>query len=301
MTLISIQSTLRTGVKLVHRQRYNPKWSQGRKEKEFRKHYGSSSFQLATQWYDLTTTNIKQSTLTVKEKTRQGFKMFLAAHYYMWSYPKNINLFASVFGINEKYASGVWVWIEKISGLSEKVIKWNRSLDDPTEPDLAISIDGTDNKRWELKHPTMPLNRKIYSKKFNHGASKWQIVLDVHKPKCVGVYGPCRGGLHDQTMLKESGILEKLKKGKLAIVDRGYIKKANRHKLSWPNDHDSKAVNNFKSRARMRHETFNGRLKNFAICSCPFRHSQKKHGIAFLAVVVTVQYQMDNGNPIFSV
>ena len=108
-------------------------------------------------------------------------------------YQKNINLFVSVFGTNEKYASDVWVWIKKISGLSKKVIKWHPGLDDPNGPDFAISIDGTDAKRWELKHPTMPIDKKNYSKKFNHGASKWQIVLDVHKPKCVGVYGPCRG------------------------------------------------------------------------------------------------------------
>jgi hypothetical protein len=298
---MSIQSVLRTGVKLVHRLKYNPKWSQSKKEKEFSKHYGSNSFQLATQWYDLTKTSIKQSTLTDKEKTRQGFKRFLAAHFYMWTYPKNINVFASFFGSCETYARDAWVWMTKIAGLSKKVIKWHRGLDDPKKSDLAVSIDGTDNKRWELKHPTMPINRKIFSKKFNHGAAKWQIVLDVHKPKCVDVYGPCRGGLNDKTMLQESGVLKKLKIGKLAIVDRGYIKKSHRHKLSWPNSYDSKAVNNFKSRARLRHETFNGRLKNYAICSCTFRHSEKKQGIAFMAVVVTVQYQMDNGNPIFSV
>ena len=88
-------------------------------------------------------------------------------------------------------------------------------------------------------------------------------------------------------MLEKSGILKKLKKGKLAIFDKGYIEKSNGHKLSWPNSHDSKAVNNYKSRTRMRRETFNGGLKNFAICSNTFRHSEAKHTIAFLAVLVT--------------
>ena len=109
------------------------------------------------------------------------------------------------------------------------------------------------------------------------------------------------GGVKKKNMLEDSGLLEKLKKGKRAICDRGYIKDANKDKLSWPNLHDTPAVNNFKSRARLRHESFNGRLKFFSILKDTFRQSLAKHQFAFEAVVVIVQYQMDNGSPIFSV
>eukprot|EP00978_Attheya_sp_CCMP212_P028611 scaffold99283_cov37-Attheya_sp.AAC.2 len=55
--------------------------------------------------------------------------------------------------------------------------------------------------------------------------------------------------------------------------------------LSVPSHLDSKELYNFKSRARLRHETM----------SDTFRHGKEKMKLAFEAVTVTVQYQMDNG------
>jgi hypothetical protein len=89
----------------------------------------------------------------------------------------------------------------------------------------------------------------------------------------------------------------------LCIADRGYnSKKEDEHYLfSLPNGFDSKKLNKFKSRGRLRHETFNARLKNFRCLSDTFRHGFDNHEFVFEAVVVIVQYQMDNGSPIFAV
>jgi hypothetical protein len=63
----------------------------------------------------------------------------------------------------------------------------------------------------------------------------------------------------------------------------------------------SKELEKFKSRAWLRHETFNGRLKCFGSLSPQrFRHGIDKHKFVFEAIVVTVQYQMDNVSPIFA-
>mgnify|MGYP000167110465 CR=1 FL=1 len=70
---------------------------------QFHPHYGSSPLDLADMWYDLTVTTILVAELTDKEKSEEGFKMFLAAHYFLWTYPKNSNLLASQFGICERY------------------------------------------------------------------------------------------------------------------------------------------------------------------------------------------------------
>jgi hypothetical protein len=101
-------------------------------------------------------------------------------------------------------------------------------------------------------------------------------------------------------MLHESGVLNMLKEGKFGIVNRRYIDVKLKDKLSWPNPQDVPVVNNFKSRARLRHETFNGRIRHFNILSEIFRGSEK-HGPAFEAVCVLVQYQMENGSPLFAV
>ena len=71
--------------------------------------------------------------------------------------------------------------------------------------------------------------------------------------------------------------------------------------LALPNHRDSKDLYNFKSRARLRQETFNGRLKFFDVLNQTFRHGFDKHKLAMEAVCVIVQYQMDNGRPIFDV
>jgi hypothetical protein len=152
------------------------------------------------------------------------------------------------------------------------------------------------------KHPTLPIDRKQCSHKFNHAAVKYEIFLSVFEPKCIWISGPRRGAKHAITIFRE-GLKDKVKDGKKSIVDRGYIsnKPDERRMLSQPSALDSKELNNFKSRARLRQETFNGRLKYFNALAQTFRHTIPQHRLVLEAVCVIVQYQMDNGRPIFDV
>ncbi len=84
--------------------------------------------------------------------------------------------------------------------------------------------------------------------------------------KCVHIAGPYRGGEHDLEVFRQSGLKEKVAHNKkLALVDRGYCtsREDEQGMFSYPDNMDSKELNNFKSRARLRQETFNGRLKFF--------------------------------------
>jgi hypothetical protein len=63
---------------------------------------------------------------------------------------------------------------------------------------------------------------------------------------------------------------------------------------------DNQVLANFKSRARRRHETLNGRLKFFASLNKTFCHSLNNQVHTFEAVCVIVQYQMDNGGQLFA-
>jgi hypothetical protein len=86
------------------------------------------------------------------------------------------------------------------------------------------------------------------------------------------------------------------------IADRAYRSKKEEEKnlLFTPNNMGSTELEKFKSRVRLCHETFNGRIKCFGSLSAQtFRHGFDKHKFVFEAVVVAVQYQMDNGSPIF--
>ena len=193
----------------------------------------------------------------------------------------------------------VWLWVDKIATLREKKIVWDKSLDDPEGPTFAVSGDGIDVRKWETKHPTLPRDNGACSKKFKHAASKWEIGLAVYKSKCVWLNGPAWGGMHDMTLCRQGGLLEKLKDGKLTVLDRGYISSAESGKTSTPNDMDSPEVNNFKSRVRLRQETFNSRLKDFKVLAETFRQGKDKHEAAFVAIVVIAQYQMESGKPLF--
>jgi hypothetical protein len=300
MRLLSPSDVLQKGLECLHIPICS-QTSKAKKELEFHKHYGSWPLEVANLWYDLTTTDIVGALMTEKEKSESGFLMFMMAHFFLWSYPKNSHQLASRFHICERYSRGkdFWHWIGRIAAMKAKKIVWNSS----SAEIFLVTIDGTDFRIWERKHPTLPRDNGQCSRKFNHGAVKYQIAVSVKDSKCVGIYGPNRGGYHDMTQLHDSGFLDKVAVGKLAIVDRVYKSKIpeEKAKLTLPNPMDSKEVNNFKSRARLRQETFNGRLKNFQILSETFTHGIEKHKLAFEAVVVIVQYQMDNGSPLYIV
>lgn len=87
----------------------------------------------------------------------------------------------------------------------------------------------------------------------------------------------------------------------MAIVDRGYTSdvKEEQDVLAIPRNSDSKDLNEYKRRARLRHESFNGRLKQYSILENTYRHDQKHHRSVMLAVASTVQYEMNLGAPIF--
>jgi hypothetical protein len=276
-------------------------WTERRTE-EFRSHYGSSPVVLANIWYDLTTTNIDTG-LTENDKSPVGFKMFLIAHHFLWAYPKNSKMVASRFRICERNVRGepLWRWLRMIAALKAKKIVWDKSLDDPKSQVFILTVDGTDYKVWEKKHPHFTIDKKQYSQKYNHGALKYEIAIDVYRSIVVWISGPHRGGKHDRTIFAE-GLQAKIRPGKLVITDRVYGSKAtpDQHaKLALPNPMDSKVLANFKARARCRHETFNGRLKFFRALSDTYHHSSDNHVHVFEAVCVIVQYQMDNGGELF--
>lgn len=86
------------------------------------------------------------------------------------------------------------------------------------------------------------------------------------------------------------------------MVDKGFMNAGEDEYFAGHNHLDSDEVRIFKNRARCRHETFNKRMKDFNIIAFPFRSPDPlEHKQAFYAVALIIQYQMENGNPIFSV
>jgi hypothetical protein len=97
----------------------------------------------------------------------------------------------------------------------------DRHLNDPDGPTFICSVDGTDFRIWEPKHPTLPQDRSHMSHKFKHGAVKYEIAVCNYYSQVCWVSGPERGGKHDLTIFRE-GLKEKIADGKRLNVDRGY-------------------------------------------------------------------------------
>ena len=271
--------------------------------KLFGKHYGVLPEDVADIWYDL----CDGSSLTREEKSEKGFKRCMIAFYWLWDYPKNTEMLASRFGVNVEYCRGrqLWKWIKRMSLLEKKKIVWDETIvnDEDTEV-MAFTMDGIDHKVWEIQHDSLPYDKSACSHKFKSAATKYVIVLSVFEPKCLFIAGPYKRGVGDLDVVRKSGLLAKLRAtNKIVIVDRGFHSKiaAERRMMSFPDQMDSAAVHNHKSRARLRHETFNGRLKKFDVLNQTFRHGFDKHGITMRAIATIVQYHMDNGHPLFDV
>jgi hypothetical protein len=158
---------------------------------------------------------------------------------------------------------------------------------------------------WERQHELYPYDSKNMSHKFKSCAAKYIIALSIYEAKCVFIEGPFRGGKPDLEMFRESGLMQKMiANKKVAVLDRGFRSKLTTEKMctALPDYMDAgKELYNMKSRARLRQETWNGRIKHFGALSQTFTHGFVKHGIVLRAVAVLVQYQMDNGSPIYSV
>lgn len=272
-------------------------------------HFGSSPKDIADMWTDLQRDEHPGAFLSVKQNSQKGFKRFVMANYFLWTYPKNAGIFSFTFSICERYCRGeeLHIWIRKMAALLPKKIFWDDDLaKDGTSP-FAYSVDCTDVRMWEPRaHHEYNVDRKYFSKKHNHGGLKYEIVLSVDKAKCLAVTGPFRAGMHDMTVLRKETKEKLLQAGQKVTIADGIYKpgkgQPNEKELfSIPRTTDDDDLKAFKSRVRSRHESFNGRIKFFLFLQNTFRGTDiAKHGDTFRAICVAVQYQMDNGSPIFS-
>jgi DDE superfamily endonuclease len=162
-----------------------------------------------------------------------------------------------------------------------------------------MTVDGTHCQIEEPRDKTLSLNTSYFSHKLNKSALNYELGVSIFKNQLVWVNGPFPAGMHDIRVYREHGLKEKIPLGKKIIGDNGYQGESNT--VDAPNVYDCDHVKEFKRRARLRHESFNSRIKNFKCLSNRFKHSIKLHQAAFEAVCVIVQYQIENGNPLFDV
>lgn len=265
---------------------------------KFKEHFGPTPSVVGCIWTDILT-NLD---LPVADQSERGFVKLLRAMHFLWAYPRNAALLASTTGTCKRNVEGknLWQWVKLLQDLKSDKIVWpTERYNNPNGQQFLCSVDGTDCKIREISNEIFNIDKSYYSQKLNHCALKYEIAIDCFSPKIVWLNGPFRGGKHDKDIF-DGNLRQRIPLGKKVIADRGYASTQNIHCVALPNLCDAKELGNFKARCRARHESLNGRLKNFTSLSVTFRHRPDKHQLVFDAVCVIVQYELDCGHPIFA-
>lgn len=158
---------------------------------------------------------------------------------------------------------------------------------------MPFTVDGTHCRFRD------PMDPKFYSHKYGKAAVNYELAISIYDNALIWISGPHPAGKPDIVVFREGGLREKIPLGMKCIADKGY--RGEKQLISTPNALDVAEVKELKRRARARHESFNGRLKNFRCLDERFRHDIEKHKAAFEAVAVICQYQLENGSPLFDV
>jgi hypothetical protein len=295
----------------------------------FRSHYGSNPVVYAQIWEDLQLTDIEDA--RIDAPTAKSLKYFLMSINFLKCYPVR-NVQEGDFGISDRTArEKSWLFLKKIQALkAEKVSlhycalsencfthfqcivfafissfsdclagKLDKRKQSTCSKIFLITVDGVHCHINEPTHPVLKQDPVFYSHKSNRAGLNYELGMSVYDNKLVWMNGPFPAGRHDINIFRTEGLKDKIPAGKLVIGDNGYHGEPNI--ISTPNSHDPPEVRQLKSRALSRHETFNGRIKNFACVRERFRHRKEYHKIVFEAVCVICQYQIEHEGSIFSV
>jgi DDE superfamily endonuclease len=236
----------------------------------------------------------------VDDAGQKDFDYFMIALHFLRVYPTEGQQ-AGLFNRSKRSCRDWgWMFVRKISALKASKIVWPADWV-PGNPDLPyflISVDGTHCSYHEVKHPALPYDPQMYSHKTNAPALAYEVALSLDESKVVSVRGPYKTSVHDKTMFS-AHLRDLIPEGCMGIADRGY---RGIHNLSTPNEYDDPELKEYKKRARARQESFFRRLKTFSAVQDQCRHKNiEKHRWTFEAVCVILQYQFDNGSPLFAI
>jgi len=156
-----------------------------------------------------------------------------------------------------------------------------------------MSVDGTDF-RIPQNGPTFASHK--YAGK---SAVRYELGVDIRAGLLVWINGPFPAGSYNDIKIFNQCLSHLLEPGERVEADEGY--RGHFDKVKGPGNDLSSKNSAMQRRVRARHETLNGRLKNWGILSQVYRHDVTKHGMVFRACAVVTQLTIKNGEPLFEV
>ena len=203
-------------------------------------------------------------------------------------------------------------YVRKVQSLKGKKIVLEGFDDDEIH---WITVDCVNFETHEFR---LDPSVKYFDHKSHSCGLKYEFAVALRRPNIVWMRGPLPAGeKNDGTLFRggrkadkddemdKTSLYFQLPAGKKAIADSGYVGMP--EKVTITRDGQSSELRKFLGRAKNRQESLHTRLKSFRILGSRFRHgksTQNKmdlHQSCVEAVCVIVQYDMENGNPIFDV
>ena len=133
---------------------------------------------------------------------------------------------------------------------------------------------------------------KWYSHKFNGPGLRYEIGLCIRTGDIVWAHGGLPCGQWPDLRLARDAFIGHLQPGEKALADRGY-----RDCNHFENPNEDRQ----KKKILARHETVNGRIKQFRCMKNIFRHALYLHPVFFHAVINLTQVMIESGEPLYSV
>ena len=165
--------------------------------------------------------------------------------------------------------------------------------------DCLMSVDGTD---FRIPQQGKAVKGKSFSshKYASKSALRYELGVDILAGRLVRIQGPYPAGKWPDINIFNAVLSHFLEPGERVEADDGY--RGHADKIKCPqNDANPPENLEMQGRVRARHETLNGRLKNWGILSQVFRHDIRSHGEVFRACAVVTQLAIDDGELLFEV
>jgi len=259
----------------------------------FKDHCGANHIVVAKIWEDLQTTAIPEARIRVLKI--DAFLESLNFNYRCHRETERESRFDKSRKTLRKWAR---CYLLKVQALKEQKIVFP-PVEDFGDDVLIMSVDGTHSLFHEIAHHECSQNRTYFSHKKKHAGLCYELGIHLYESKLIWMNGSFPAGPNDKAnFIREFGLRDKLRAiGKKAVGDKGYAGFPD--ECSTFNAFDDAAAKAFKSRAQMRHEQFNGMLKEFSSLDDQFRHEQEWFEVCFEAACVICQCRMENGEPLF--
>lgn len=305
LALINDGEMLREGLQLlcsddrINRVNGDP-WTSKRNIQRFKDHFGTNHWVIAQVWNDLCNTDHIPQGHAKDQKL--SLTKFLQTLHFLCRCQRESEREATFDTSPKTLRTWCWYYIECLHALKAQKIVFP-TFDDEVEGDekndiWIVTVDGVHCATYEPKHEVYSKDPKYFSHKKRRAGLCCELGVDLFASNLIWMNGPFPAGRNDNGNFVQAGLKEKLTAiGKKALADKAY----NGHPevCSAFNAFDSEEVKQLKSRAQMRHEQFNGMIKEFSVLENRFRHSESKFKLCFESICVICQHRMELGEPLF--